>query len=446
MRTTLIKYIWVMSLTIGRLPLILVFLAVSLWLDAGDHPIAFSIAFCAAVLSAVTDLLDGYFARKFNLVTRLGGSFDPVIDKVFFIVTLPTLVYRALLRGEPLIHCRILVLIAVILLARDQWLTFLREICARYKVDSKASWIGKIRTTFLFVTICTVYWFIEVPDGWWLQLSRPFIYFLEAVGLGLTLLSIWTYTRRYGPYVLRELFSTDGEDGKGALNSGQGRGWRFILITSLTAVRFPLILGFLLVNLLGAVRQENSWLLVGSSWHTTLFSISLAILIVCALTDLFDGYLARKFRVVTQLGKHGDPLADNLYFLVTLTTFVFLAGMGGDPSHGGLLLVLAVVSLSRDQLVSLLVSVGAMHGAEHPAGRAFQARAFLTYLTVCCVYEFLLFSPATVGAVWRTLALGLESACIAVNLLSIVADAIRYWPYLRAEVAAPLRSPRDADG
>jgi CDP-diacylglycerol--glycerol-3-phosphate 3-phosphatidyltransferase len=438
MRTKLLKYILVMSLTVGRFPLILVFLAVNLWIDAEDHPVAFSIAFCAAVLSAVTDLLDGYFARRFNLVTRLGGSFDPVIDKVFFIVTLPTLVYRALLRGEPLLHCRFLVLLAVVLLARDQWLTFLREICARYKVDSKASWIGKIRTSFLFVMICCVYWFIEVPDGWWLQLSRPFIYFLEVGGLALTLLSIWTYTRQYGPYLLREVFHTENESTTANRAPRRNRGWRFVLITSLTAVRFPLIFVFLVVNLFGAVRRGDSWLLVAPAWHTTLFSVSLAILIVSALTDLFDGYLARKFGAVTQLGKHGDPLADNLYFLVTLTTFVFLAGMGGDASHGSLLLVLTVVSLTRDQLVSLLVSVGAMHGAEHPAGRSVQARAFLTYLTVCCVYEFLLFSPATIGAVWRIAAISLESACIAVNLVSIAADAVCYWPYLRAEVVSPL--------
>lgn len=34
------------------------------------------------ILSGITDLLDGYFARKYNMVTKLGTMLDPIADKL----------------------------------------------------------------------------------------------------------------------------------------------------------------------------------------------------------------------------------------------------------------------------------------------------------------------------------------------------------------------------
>lgn len=47
--------------------------------------------------------------------------------------------------------------------------------------------------------------------------------------------------------------------------------------------------------------------------------ISLAIYIVAALTDWYDGWLARKFNYITEWGKFWDPLADKI-----LTSIVFI--------------------------------------------------------------------------------------------------------------------------
>src|SRR5262245_62347393 len=90
-----LKFYFVQALTLVRVPLIFVFLAVSVLCG---HPLSatwFVVAFSAMLLSAITDLFDGYFARRFAVTSRLGSYADPMTDKVFYLTTFPTLVYLA---------------------------------------------------------------------------------------------------------------------------------------------------------------------------------------------------------------------------------------------------------------------------------------------------------------------------------------------------------------
>lgn len=67
--------------------------------------------------------------------------------------------------------------------------------------------------------------------------------------------------------------------------------------------------------------------------------------IVAELTDLFDGYMARKYKEVTDLGKILDPLADSIY---RMTAFISLAVIGQVSAY----LVLPI--LYRDSIVLTL--------------------------------------------------------------------------------------------
>lgn len=53
------------------------------WLWVG----AYRAAFILAVLAGISDLLDGYLARRFNWISRFGGALDPLTDKFFLIST-----------------------------------------------------------------------------------------------------------------------------------------------------------------------------------------------------------------------------------------------------------------------------------------------------------------------------------------------------------------------
>ncbi|NOX19168.1 MAG: CDP-diacylglycerol--glycerol-3-phosphate 3-phosphatidyltransferase [Chlorobi bacterium] len=55
-----------------------------------------------------------------------------------------------------------------------------------------------------------------------------------------------------------------------------------------------------------------------------LMQISLAVFFVAAITDWYDGWLARKFNYITQMGKFLDPLADKILTASTFFAFAYL--------------------------------------------------------------------------------------------------------------------------
>lgn len=215
------KFAFVTSLTLGRAPLIFLFLLVNVfflrqgpdrfYLGGPDlHPLLFNIAFYSMVISTLTDLFDGYFARRFDMVTKMGAYADPLTDKIFYLVTFPTLVYVAGCQGN-ILQAAIFLVLTVVFLLRDQWVSFLRSIGALYDVSAKANWSGKWRTIISFTGICVFYWYLLVPGGWWLQLPAWVIFLFQAACLAINLISMYVYTRHYWPYVRKELRGPSAE-------------------------------------------------------------------------------------------------------------------------------------------------------------------------------------------------------------------------------------------
>lgn len=77
------------------------------------------------------------------------------------------------------------------------------------------------------------------------------------------------------------------------------------------------------------------------------------IFIIAASTDSLDGYIARKNKLVTNLGKLLDPLADKL--LVT-AVLICLVEMGKCPAW------VTIIIISREWAVTMLRQVGALQG------------------------------------------------------------------------------------
>ncbi len=198
------KYYFVLALTLVRVPLILAFLAISILSGEPLPSRWFVTALTAMILSAVTDLLDGYFARKFGVTSRLGSYLDPMTDKVFYLTTFPVLIYLANRIGQH-DHARFLVVLAILFLMRDQWVSFLRSLGALHDVSAKANWSGKARTLISFPTICVIYYYLQVPPGWGLEIPAPVVHGLESLSVVVNLISLVVYTGQFWPTLRAEL-------------------------------------------------------------------------------------------------------------------------------------------------------------------------------------------------------------------------------------------------
>ena len=101
--------------------------------------------------------------------------------------------------------------------------------------------------------------------------------------------------------------------------------------------------------------------------------------LVAALTDFFDGYLARRYFTVSNLGKILDPLADKL---MIVTTLIMLAAMdrAGEPAVPAWLVVIIV---ARETGVTLLRGIALKEGivmeAEELGKYKFLLQAFAVF-------------------------------------------------------------------
>lgn len=94
--------------------------------------------------------------------------------------------------------------------------------------------------------------------------------------------------------------------------------------------------------------------------------------LIAALSDLWDGHLARKHGWITDFGKLMDPLADKLLLVATFIPFFIIShrpGPAGDlPYWGELPVWVLVVILGRELVVTIVRQVVARQGRVMAAG------------------------------------------------------------------------------
>ena len=95
------------------------------------------------VMASITDFLDGYIARKRNIVTVFGSFLDPIADK--FLVVSSLIMLLALDRVHPIV--------VIILVVREMYMTSLRLLALTEGVDVPVSSMGKWKTGTQMVAI-----------------------------------------------------------------------------------------------------------------------------------------------------------------------------------------------------------------------------------------------------------------------------------------------------
>lgn len=100
-----------------------------------------------------------------------------------------------------------------------------------------------------------------------------------------------------------------------------------------------------------------------------------------ALSDMWDGHLARKHGWISDFGKLMDPLADKLLLVATFVPLFIIShrpGPLGDlPYWGELPVWVLVVIFGRELLVTIVRQVAARRGRVIPAGMAGKSKAFV---------------------------------------------------------------------
>ena len=199
--------LFVNALTFSRVPLIFAFMAFAIVGQCLHW--AWTIPACVCMLLAgITDLLDGRLARRWHVVSTFGKLADPLMDKVFFIVSFPTLLWLIGIQNENRVHLVVMLVFTVLYILRDQWVTFLRAVASLYHANVAAMWLGKVRTALSFPCAGFIYVYLAFHKAWPECAVRGGLYVCFAVEGFLILLNIYSfvvYTRSYFPYVRRAM-------------------------------------------------------------------------------------------------------------------------------------------------------------------------------------------------------------------------------------------------
>lgn len=163
------------KLTIARVIMIPFFVAFLMYDITGsaDKWIALGIF----VVASLTDTLDGYLARKHNLVTNFGKFMDPLADKLLVCSALIALVDLN----------KIAAWVVIIIIAREFIISGFRLVASDNGVVIAASYWGKFKTTFQMLMI--IYLVVDLQFAYANVVGMVLVY----VALALTVISLVDY-------------------------------------------------------------------------------------------------------------------------------------------------------------------------------------------------------------------------------------------------------------
>lgn len=128
-------------------------------------------------------------------------------------------------------------------------------------------------------------------------------------------------------------------------------------LTIARIIMIPFFVAFLMYDITGSA---DKW-------------IALAIFVIASLTDTLDGYLARKYHLVTNFGKFMDPLADKLLVCSALICFT---------ATGQLAAWITIIIIAREFIISGFRLVAAEGGTVIAAGIWGKYKTAVTMITI----------------------------------------------------------------
>ena len=200
------------------------------------------------------------------------------------------------------------------------------------------------------------------------------------------------------------------------------------IVNALTFARVPLIflwLGF-------AIAQE--FVPEGVSGIALAVAACLMMLL-SGLTDAFDGWLARRWDVVSTLGKMADPLMDKVFYIVAFPAIAWqVMHQGESVAHGIAMMSFTILYMLRDTWVTFMRMVGSLYGADVAAAWLGKVRTALSFPGAGWIYLHCAFhrlAPESWQTPWLWSCYAVEGLLIALTLWSMYTYTVSYIPYLR---------------
>jgi CDP-diacylglycerol---glycerol-3-phosphate 3-phosphatidyltransferase len=168
------------------------------------------------------------------------------------------------------------------------------------------------------------------------------------------------------------------------------------LLTLVRIFLVPLLVAALVQQ--GFVIHWNGQVLVANDF------VALSVFLAAALTDLLDGYLARRWKQVTTVGTLLDPVADKLLISAALISLVQIRMLPGW---------MVILIISREFAVSGLRSIAAAEGYTIKASELGKSKMMLQVLGITLVMlsiRWPAIEPYATFTMWAVVVFGLASA------------------------------------
>ena len=209
----------------GRPPLVFAGMLCAIAVIWTQSPIVYTIGVVLLFISMSFDLVDGWFAARFELNPRMAQLADRLMDKVVYSIIFPLVAVGVMWRvhfaspnpskGE-ILHALLVLLLAVTVLIRDNFAHFMRSFAIRKDQEPEYKEFTRLRTIVAAPVGALLYAYaFYVPEGppsniyfwisWMGNLPLRGLFFIEIIFLIINFGSIAGYVRKYGTLCLDEL-------------------------------------------------------------------------------------------------------------------------------------------------------------------------------------------------------------------------------------------------
>ena len=134
------------------------------------------------IVTALTDFVDGWWARKFNQCTQFGRIMDPFADKILICGTFIFLSARPEMQADWRLFQPWM---AVVIMGREMLVTAIRGFMEQKGIDFRAKWAGKIKMGFQCIACAAGCLYLSFDEGF----APAWLYWTVVVSVWVTIFS-----------------------------------------------------------------------------------------------------------------------------------------------------------------------------------------------------------------------------------------------------------------